>query len=107
MEARMHAAIVLPFYIVVALATVTPDRSPSSQVAELRLARIFGDGMVIQRNKPVVVWGWAAPRERVTVSFHGHTAVAVAAPEGRGNASLRADRARGRRTDRAARRAGR
>lgn len=91
----MHAAIVLPFYIVVALATVTPDRSPSSQVAELRLARIFGDGMVIQRNKPVVVWGWAAPRERVTVSFHGHTAVAVAAPDGRWNASLPAERAGG------------
>ena len=91
----MRAAIVLPFYIVVALTIVTAGRIPSSHAAELRLARIFGDGMVLQRNKPVVVWGWATPRERVTVTFHGHSAAAVAAADGTWKASLPAERAGG------------
>ena len=34
--------------------------------------------MVIQRDKPVRVWGWASPGEKVTVSFGGQTKSAVA-----------------------------
>lgn len=37
----------------------------------LRMPQIFGDHMVLQRDLPVVVWGWAAPRREVTVSFAG------------------------------------
>ena len=39
----------------------------SSALAELRLPSIFSDGMVIQRNQPVEVWGWAEPGSRVHV----------------------------------------
>jgi sialate O-acetylesterase len=39
----------------------------------LRLARIFGNGMVLQRDHPIPVWGWASPGTRVSVSFHGDT----------------------------------
>ncbi len=42
--------------------------------AETRLARIFGSGMVIQREKPVNVWGWDAPRTEVTVAFGDQSA---------------------------------
>lgn len=91
----MRAPMVLPIFIVVALGALTPDLSPSRHTAELRLARIFGDGMVLQRNKPVMVWGWAEPRERVTVAFHGHSAAVVAAPDGKWKASLPAERAGG------------
>jgi sialate O-acetylesterase len=38
--------------------------------AQLRLPKIFGDSMVLQRNAPLRVWGWAAPSEAVTVKFH-------------------------------------
>src|SRR5579859_7858191 len=38
--------------------------------AEVRLPRIFTDHMVIQRDRPVAVWGWANAGERVSVSFH-------------------------------------
>ena len=35
--------------------------------------------MVLQRDKPAAVWGWAAPGEKVTVSFAGQTADATIA----------------------------
>ena len=39
---------------------------------------LFQSGMVIQRDKPVRLWGWAAPGEKVTVSFAGQTQSAAA-----------------------------
>lgn len=39
--------------------------------AELTVAHIFGDHMVIQRDKPVRVWGTAAPEAEVQVRFSG------------------------------------
>ncbi len=41
--------------------------------ADVRLASIFGDRMVLQRDKPVRVWGMANPGEAVTVTFGGQT----------------------------------
>jgi sialate O-acetylesterase len=38
--------------------------------AQLRLPKIFGDSMVLQRNAPLRIWGWAAPAESITVQFH-------------------------------------
>jgi sialate O-acetylesterase len=39
--------------------------------AQLRTANIFGDHMVLQREKPIPVWGTASPGEKVTVSLNG------------------------------------
>lgn len=39
--------------------------------AEIKLAGMFSDNMVLQRGKPIIIWGWAAPRERVDISFAG------------------------------------
>jgi sialate O-acetylesterase len=38
-----------------------------SALAEVRLPNFFGDHMVLQRDKPIPVWGWADPGERVSV----------------------------------------
>jgi sialate O-acetylesterase len=46
--------------------------------AEVRLSNMFSDRAVLQRDQPVHVWGWAAPRENVTVHFHGQTREAIA-----------------------------
>lgn len=35
--------------------------------AEVRLPKIFNSHMVLQRDKPVPLWGWADPGEKVTV----------------------------------------
>jgi len=37
--------------------------------AELRFANIFGDNMVLQREKPIRVWGRADPRAKVAVTL--------------------------------------
>ena len=42
--------------------------SLSSQV---RLPKLISDGMVLQRDASVKIWGWAAPGEAVTVDFTG------------------------------------
>ena len=52
------------------------------QAAELKLAALFSDHMVVQRDKPVPVWGWADPGESVTVSFAGQQKTAAAGPDG-------------------------
>lgn len=47
----------------------------------LCIHNIFQSGMVLQRGKPVPIWGWAAPGESVTVSFAGRTLKAKAAAD--------------------------
>ncbi len=39
--------------------------------ADVRLPSIFGDSMVLQRNQPNDLWGWADPGESVTVVLGG------------------------------------
>lgn len=41
--------------------------------AEIRLPALFADHMVVQRDTPVHVWGYASPNESVTVAFRGET----------------------------------
>ncbi len=45
----------------------------ASTYAELKLPALFSDGMVLQRDQRVPVWGWADPGAEVTVSFGGQT----------------------------------
>ncbi len=41
----------------------------SSVFAEVKLPAIFSDDMVIQRDQPIKIWGWADPKEQVEISF--------------------------------------
>ena len=41
----------------------------SAAQAQLRLPKLISDGMVLQRDAPLRVWGWATPGERITVRF--------------------------------------
>ena len=45
---------------------------PVAAHATVRLPRLVGSHMVVQRGRPVPVWGWAAPGEAVQVTFQGH-----------------------------------
>lgn len=49
---------------------------------QIRLPRVIGDHMVIQRDKDVKIWGWAKPGESVQVSFNGQQAKAKASKSG-------------------------
>lgn len=47
--------------------------APSTTTAQLQPAQLFSDGVVLQRNVEVPVWGTAAPGLEVTVAFDGDT----------------------------------
>jgi sialate O-acetylesterase len=49
-----------------------------SGFADVRLPAMFSDHMVVQRQRPVHVWGMADRAEAVSVSFRGETKSAVA-----------------------------
>ena len=56
--------------------------------AELKTGPLFTDNMVLQRDKPVVVWGTAEPGETVTVEFAGQKKEAVAGAGGKWQVTL-------------------
>ena len=56
--------------------------------ADVKLADIFTDHMVLQRDKPLPIWGWAKPQEAIRISLAGNTVNAVANAEGRWRATL-------------------
>lgn len=41
-----------------------------SGYSQVRLAKIFGDHMVLQRSQPVLIWGWSAPNEKISVRMN-------------------------------------
>lgn len=56
---------------------------PAMASAQVRLPAFFQDHMVVQRDAPVHVWGYASPGEAVSVTFRGADAHAVADDIGR------------------------
>jgi len=62
--------------------------SAAFSIAQIRVPKIFGDNMVLQRNKPINVWGWASPKEKITVKFHGQSKQATTAKDGRWKVAL-------------------
>jgi sialate O-acetylesterase len=71
-----------PLQFALVLASVILFFNFSAQ-AELKLAAIFGDNMVLQQQQRVPVWGWAAPGAPVTVTFNGQTKTARADANGK------------------------
>jgi len=50
--------------------------------SEVVLPHLIGDGMVLQRDMPVRIWGWALPGEQIQISFGESKFSAVTDPEG-------------------------
>ena len=55
----------------------------SNGTNSLKVAAIFGDNMVLQREQMVPIWGWSAPGAMVTVKFAGQSKSARADAQGR------------------------
>ena len=70
--ARSAAPVI--FFVVLGLA--------SSALAAVTLPRVLGSGMVLQRDHPVPVWGWAEAGEKVSVSFAGQSKTVKAGDDG-------------------------
>ena len=50
-----------------------------AEARALKTHRIFSSNMVLQRDKPIVIWGWADAGDKVAVQFGTEKAEAVAA----------------------------
>jgi sialate O-acetylesterase len=57
---------------------------------ELRVANIFTDNMVLQRNQEFSIWGWGSPSTPVTVKLKKQTATVSADQQGRWEAKFKA-----------------
>ena len=57
--------------------------------AELKLPSVFSDGMVLQRDQEVPIWGWSDPDKSVTVSFAGQKQIVTAGDDGKFIAMLK------------------
>lgn len=55
---------------------------------QIRLPKLVSDGMVLQREAATNIWGWAAPGEKVTISFLGASYLATADDKGKWKISL-------------------
>ncbi|GGA66241.1 9-O-acetylesterase [Flavobacterium palustre] len=63
--------------------------------ANVRMPLLFSDGMVLQRNKPIPVWGWANPDEKVEIHFNKQAKMVQADKNGKWMVSLSAEKAGG------------
>ncbi|MEP6734154.1 MAG: sialate O-acetylesterase [Chryseolinea sp.] len=61
----------------------------------VRLPKIITDHMVIQRNKPITIWGWADPNESVTVQFKTQSKKSKAGKDGKWKVVLQPETAGG------------
>ncbi len=77
--------------ILLLLALVVPAHTVA--FADVRLPQIFGDSMVLQRDQPIAIWGWADAGEKITVRFRSQRQTAVADNNGRWQVSLRPEKA--------------
>lgn len=56
--------------IVLSMAAMLLSQSVNAKVT---LPKMISDGLILQRDQPARIWGFADPQERVTVTFDGNT----------------------------------
>src|ERR1043166_8424666 len=69
--------------------------SLSNTHAEIRLPAVFSSHMVLQQDKPIIIWGWASPNEKVTIQLGSETRQTQANDRGEWKATLPALKAGG------------
>src|SRR6266481_6258979 len=64
-----------PFPVIwISLSVVLLIASARPVCAEVRLPKVFNNHMVMQQEKPLVIWGWANPNETVKVQLGSQSA---------------------------------
>jgi len=56
--------------------------------ADVRLPRLIGDNMVLQRDSKLLLWGWADRGEKVNIEFHGQRVTTKPDDHGQWSASM-------------------
>jgi len=85
--APVLVALVLVALVLVAPVLVAPVLV-APVLADVVLPPLFSDHMVVQRGRPIVVWGTAAPRARITIRLAGENVATTADSHGRFRAEL-------------------
>tara|TARA_Y100001954_G_C15796033_1_gene597658 strand:- start:334 stop:1866 length:1533 start_codon:yes stop_codon:yes gene_type:complete len=67
----------------------------STGYAEVRMPAVFSDHMVLQRDQPIAVWGFADPSESVTVTLNKQTQTTTANRDGKWRVTFTAMKAGG------------
>jgi sialate O-acetylesterase len=60
----------------------------NSALADVRLPKLLGDHMVLQRDSKIAIWGWADPGESVRIDFHGRRVTTRTHQNGRWSTTL-------------------
>ena len=63
--------------------------------ANITLPKIFGDNMVLQRNKPIGIWGFGTAGEKVTVHFNAQKQTTKTGKDGKWKVMLAPENAGG------------
>ena len=63
---------------------------------EIRLSQLFSEHAVLQRDRPIQVWGWAVPHAKLLIRFHDQETEADVDDDGRWRATLQPEGAGGR-----------
>ncbi len=58
---------------------------PASVFCRVKLPKLISDGMVLQRNADVRIWGWASAGEKITIHFINATYLTTADDKGEWN----------------------
>ena len=51
--------------------------------AQIKLPRLVTDSMVLQRDAEVKIWGWASPKEKITIRFQNKNYKTTTGPDGK------------------------
>lgn len=72
----------LLFYIYISAVVFLLGMTLPRAIAQPVLPSIFGDFMVVQQQKPFLVWGRSKAQDKITVTFAGKSVTTVAADDG-------------------------
>jgi sialate O-acetylesterase len=81
----------LPVFIILIIFSLSVFQTS----AKVKLPRLISNGMVLQRDVPLKIWGWADAGEKVKIEFLGKTFLAKADKKGNWKAELPATAAGG------------
>lgn len=56
--------------------------------SQIRLPKLISDGMVLQRDKPLKIWGWASPKEKISINFNKKTYKVITPETGKWEVTL-------------------
>ncbi len=61
---------------------------PNQSIGQIRLPKLIADGMVLQRDKPLKIWGWASAKEKIVIDFKNKTYKVITSETGKWELTL-------------------